>query len=382
MISKEQLDKFKKQTDHCLFGPSSLGRISLCPASAKETLLHPHQEESIWAAAGTRLHKIMEDLLNELNPYEVIKDTTFENDNERDWCLDNLDFIMPVIEKHYGLSIGLEMETSLSEYGVPEVEGTADVVILSSKRLDVIDWKFGSGVQVFAKDNIQAACYAAGVLPKNFEGEVHIWIAQAPLNHFDEWVVTPEELRRIASLEVWEIVDRAMSPHAHYHPSMEACRFCNVKMGCKARSDFLVEQTKALQVAAGEEKIAMDRYIKLLDAADAIGQAIKDVRAYAEKIIVAGGKFGDYKMVAGRANRKWVDIEEAKEFMSPYEDKAYVKKFVSPAQAEKVDRTLKKDEYFQSLWEKTSGKPILVKGTDKRKAIAYGSNSAFAKYIE
>ncbi len=387
MITKKQLDAFYKLTGHCLFGPSSLSRIKLCPAAALKTLQNPIQDESPWAATGTRLHAVMEEAFLSADPHHYIRNTEFKNSEEMVWCLDNADYTLDLASEHTEPVIVVEQEINLADFGCPEVEGTADLIIMSDKRIDVIDWKFGRGVQVFATDNIQAACYAAGALPTDVKDDlpVYLHIAQAPLNHFDGWVVTPRELIDLVKLEVKSIIARAMFLKPDHVPSMEACRFCNGRMKCDPRAEFLKTQ-RALITQASKEPSNVPRsdYIKLLDAADAIGQAIKDIRFYAEDIIRKGGKFGDYKLVPGRAMRKWIDEEDATKFLEEEcGAKAYApKKLVSVAQAEKINRNFKKDAYFQSLWEKNPGKPVLVKGSDKRKAIAYGAASAFAQFIE
>ncbi len=391
MITELQLQKHFEDTGHNLFGPSSLPSIALCPAKAGETLAAPKDTPSKWAIEGTALHFIMEQVCNpDLDTEEILKDVSEER---LPLVLDNLEFIdEKILAHHKAPKIFLEIDSSLAAYDVPEVEGTADYVAHSYGRLDVVDWKFGSGVQVYAKDNLQAAAYAAGLLPSDDIEEVHIWIAQAPLNHFDEWVVTPQYLEELMVDKVWSIVRKAREANPPYNPSLEACRFCNARLpnlaqgykGCQPRQKYLQKiQLDITVAAASPQNITMDRYIELLDKADAIGQAIKDVRMFAEKTIKDGGKFGDYKMVSGRGSRNFIDAVEAETFLKKHlKDKAYApRKLLSVAQAEKADRSLKKDVYFKELWEKRSGKPILVKGSDKRKALQYGAASAFQKHI-
>ena len=60
MITKEMLDEHLEKTGHSLFGPSSLTRREICPASAAEELAHPDQETSPYAAIGSGLHEAME----------------------------------------------------------------------------------------------------------------------------------------------------------------------------------------------------------------------------------------------------------------------------------------------------------------------------------
>ena len=387
-ITDQMLQEHLENTGHALFGPSSLTQRRDCPASALEAYKYGPQPSSEWAAAGTELHDHMEqagltmvgggDGLSYLNNLEI-------EEQRRGWLLDSWDYLQTYIAKHPpDATILFEADVSLKSFGVPEVTGTADVVIRSADRIDVIDWKFGQGVPVFAANNLQGACYAAGAIGFPIPDlPIYIHIAQAPLESFTRWDVTPKELENLMVNDVFDIVLNGRQNTDQYGPSMSACRFCPVKMSCTARLNHLEEGRQLVLQAAENKQMIESQMIKLLDFADDIQQAIKDVRKHAAEVIQNGGTFGDYKMVAGRGSRRPIDKEEYDAFLiSELGDKAYKpREVLSIAQAEKAKPGLKKDSYFKELWEKVPGKPVLVKGTDKRKAIAYGVASHFQKFI-
>lgn len=72
------------------------------------------------------------------------------------WILETIkDEIKPVIMS--------EQKLDLSAY-VPEGFGTADCIIASDNKLQVIDFKYGLGVLVNAENNTQMMLYALGAL--------------------------------------------------------------------------------------------------------------------------------------------------------------------------------------------------------------------------
>jgi hypothetical protein len=81
--------------------------------------------------------------------------------------------------------------------------------------------------------------------------------------------------------------------------------------------------------------------------------------------MIRGEIIPGFSLKPGRSIRKWRadSIEEAERYLDACgipADKLYTMKFISPAQAEKLDSKLKKDDAFISLWEKPEGKLNVV----------------------
>ena len=96
-----------------------------------------------------------------------------------------------------------------------------------------------------------------------------------------------------------------------------------------------------------------------------------------------GTHFDGYKVVAGRANRKYTDeaavIEAAN--AAGYHD-IYKKSLISITEMEKLMGKKTFTEVLGGLVIKPQGKPTLVPASDKRPAIHTGANHDFTEITE
>ena len=85
---------------------------------------------------------------------------------------------------------------------IPKQSGTADLIICSPGIIDVVDWKYGKGVKVFAEYNTQGLCYAWGAFERYDElfdfQAIRIHIGQPRLGHFDLWEIRRDQLHDFA----------------------------------------------------------------------------------------------------------------------------------------------------------------------------------------
>jgi hypothetical protein len=365
-----------------MFGASSLPRIIKCPASVQESLKNPVQPSSPAAEQGTILHDIIATALKSNNPADYIHQTSLSLEDTA-YLLDCWDFIgtLPAsnADDRY-----IEVQGSLTEYDLPEVWGTADYVQVSpygseGVRMDVIDWKFGHGVPVHAKKNYQLVAYLGMATSHLFSQtkqlpEMWVHICQPPLGIFESWKVEPAELEQMILGDITDAIRMAKSSNPPYNPSKYTCIFCGGKHTCPARKKYLKESMQMITKAAqSPSELGKDNafWAEFLDRAEVVKQAIRKVEEYAIEELKAGRPVGDYKLVEGRATRKFIDPEAGKQFIiNRLEDKAWKpREVVSLAQAEKIDRTLKSDPDWQNLIYKPSGKLKLAAGTDKRPAV-------------
>ena len=76
--------------------------------------------------------------------------------------------------------------------------GTADMVVVDSHKIHIIDLKLGKGVVVDAEQNVQLMIYGLGVLDMlGFLYEidtVELTIVQPRIEHFSTWEISAEEL--------------------------------------------------------------------------------------------------------------------------------------------------------------------------------------------
>jgi hypothetical protein len=93
------------------------------------------------------------------------------------------------------------------------------------------------------------------------------------------------------------------------------------------------------------------------------------VKEHAQSVLAAGGIVPGYKLVAGRALRRWADEKAAGDKLDDIlGDEAYVVKLISPSQAEKKLGRKKAGE-IADLIVKPQGKPTLAPEADPRPAI-------------
>lgn len=381
----EQIKVIEEATGHSVFGGSSLPRIVKCPASVQESLSAPLKPESPYAAKGTMLHGIMEKAMKNKHPREYLLSLDLDIEDTV-LCLDAAEYVQSVVALHPSGDFDIEFEAlgNLSSYGLPEVYGTKDVVIRSANRTDVIDYKFGYGVAVYAKENYQLVTYLAMAVP--FEENpphnvnLHVHICQPPLNIYDDWELDYNKMYHMVLGDVTDAIMEARSANPSYHPSESACRFCPANMRCKPRHRWLSEQAKMIQrMSRDPAGVSNEDWAKFLDGWEALKSAASQVEKHAMSEIMAGREFKGYKLVAGRANRKFKDEEKGKAYIKEVlGNKAYASKeppLVSLAQAEKLAPELKQDEFWKDLVYKPDGTPKLKKVTDKGKAMEFGARA-------
>jgi hypothetical protein len=121
----------------------------------------------------------------------------------------------------------------------------------------------------------------------------------------------------------------------------------------------------------------MDELMVVLEKAPMIEAWLRDVRAFVENSMIAGGEVPGWKLVAKRATRKWIDEQKTRAYLEEvgvtpedYEDR----KLKSVAQVEKLFG--KKNSLPDDLVIKESSGYTLAPEYDKRPAIVPGSEFA------
>lgn len=292
--------------------------------------------------------------------------------------------------------------------------GTADHAVCEIGKLTITDLKFGQGVQVFAKENTQGILYAYGFFKKyddlfDFQTIV-IRIAQPRLNHFDEWVISREELLQWAS---W-LKSRAYAAwckDAVRTPSEKACKWCRIASDCAAHAVFverLVDGafdnldepiTSAEMLTIGERILSGDvlfEPIKLgsltVEQKAAILPYRKMVEAWfsgihedLESRCLRGEHVPGYKIVSGRSNRVFTDKVSAIEtldFLGLSDEVIRPRGMITPAQAEtelmKVGYRKKQlPTLLGSVVRKPPGRQSMAPETDSREALVSVASSSF-----
>ena len=363
-------------SQHSKFSPSSIYRVILCPASFKLNQQVPPSPPNKYAVHGTLLHKVVEDYKdNELKRYYNLSS---EDQGYIQDCHDHVALLknnIPGSDTPY--MEAWEQRVYLDPWGIEDAWGTLDHTLEHTVELHISDWKFGQGVQVFAHENEQLLTYMAGCtgypIKKNLE-KLFIHIVQPPLNHFDVYEITPKMLEEFIFDKLQPGLKAALSEYPAFIVGEKQCRFCPA--GNAVLCPALIRQTelnaeelfKHVRVL---ETVPDEKWTHLLNISKQVEQTIRTIRQRAIDRGLRGDNLPGYKVVAGRANRRWDNEEVAGEWLEENTSIDYwvPTKIISPAQAEKADRALKKDKIFFTLYSKGQGKPTLVLESDKRQPI-------------
>lgn len=269
--------------------------------------------------------------------------------------------------------VAIEQKLDLGNW-IPEGFGTADCVMVYGNTVHVFDFKYGKGVQVDAEQNPQMMLYALGAYAAYKMlypiEQICMTIVQPRIDHVSEWTCTLEELLSFGE-KVKEKAVLAIEGKGEYHPDEKACRFCRAKAQCRARSDFNVK--KAFNIGEMPPLISAEEAGQRLLELQDIVKYQKDLQEWALSECLAGKDVPGWKAVEGRSVRDWSDMDAAFDKLikseMTMEEMLYEKKPLTLAQVEKL---IGKKDFQDTVGEfvvKKSGKPTLVKESDKREAI-------------
>jgi hypothetical protein len=251
---------------------------------------------------------------------------------------------------------------------LPGVFGSTDLLGRIGRRAFILDWKFGSGVAVDAVDNPQLMFYAAAAMRTPevqwvFDecDEIECIIVQPP--SVKRWVTDKKRIKAFEQ-ELAMAVKISQLPDAPIKTG-DHCRWCAAKPTCPKMTGAV---DRALAVAVGDiDVMQISRY---LAKADMLEQWVTDLRALAHTMLEAGVVVPDWKLVAKRATRQWVDTQEAENYFSKYEGGVVYepRKLKSPAQMEKALKPFDK-KLPEELVVAVSSGSTLVAESDPRPAV-------------
>jgi len=382
---------------HSEWSPSRLSRIVLCPGSVAQARSVPVEPQNPAAALGSLKHAHVERILGQ--PPETWDELTGKIDAElRSDVGTCIDFMRGLLEPD-GMFF-TELRVSLGMFGVPEVEGTLDLLIINPTNYHIIDWKFGTQVIVHAHDNAQLRSYALGAYAMfhklysiDPDKPCTLHIVQPPVSHFSEEETTFTELVNWCDSVVYPAVQSSQADEPPLCPGPKQCQWCPARAVCQARMTYA--HTAAAEVFKDfiefreGRLVNKERLVEMLAICDDITKLGKDIRAFAVREITRGSDFPGFKLVHKQARRKWIDESAVLEFLdSRYnlsmEDVFSEPKLVSPSQVEQMHRKLKKDPEFKALYSSEPSSIVLTTEDDARPAITSFKSVAdiFADFIE
>jgi len=370
---------------HALLGASSASRWLQCTPSAR---LEANYENttSIYAQEGTVAHELGELLisyfLTAVTSKEgkeiakrlfTVRNSALYNPSMEQHAESYREFVLERLNEAKAITkdaiLLMEQKLDFSNW-VPEGFGTGDAVIIADGTLNIIDLKYGQGVEVSAVDNKQMMLYALGAI-NEFSclydiRNVVMTIFQPRLDNFSHFEMTVIDLLSWANNELKAKAELAFAGDGEFTPGKH-CHFCRAKCECKALA------TRNLEVTKPEMKdsnlMSDEDIVKVLDHADEIKKWLSAVEEYALTKAVEGKEYPGYKLVEGRSNRCYSDANAVAD--------ALLANDIEPAliytKSLKTITSLEKDlgkkvfnEIVGDLIIKPQGKPTLVPESDKR----------------
>lgn len=384
-----QIQKHSER-DHALLSASSASRWLNCTPSAVLENAEGPRETSVYAQEGTLAHELGE-LYIRHDELRTIDDQAFSDRfdeimNNPLFSEEMLDVVPTYVDYcveqfHEAQSndpeaiLDVEQKLDLTEF-VPESFGTADCVIIGGNLLEVVDYKHGKGVPVYAEWNKQLMLYGLGALRKydvlfDIE-EVRLTIVQPRINNISSWQISVEDLLKWAKEELVPVAKLAFEGKGELKAG-DWCKFCAVKNRCRALYQKNAELAK---FDFQEPALLSDEEIsKVLEQIPQLVEWANSVQDYAQNEAVNHGKtWPGFKLVEGISRRKWLDEDKVAEAIfskipEASEDQVYDMKLKTITQIEKIFGKKVVEQQLSDVIVKPQGKPTLVPISDKRPAI-------------
>lgn len=362
---------------HSVLGASAADRWMNCTPSAQLTA-GMEDETTTFAAEGTAAHALCEwKVRKALKMRAGCRPTSdYWTDEMEEFTDDYRDFIMDLVgqaKQHCKDPVTLiEQHLDFSCY-VPDGFGTGDFLLVADKELNVVDFKYGRGVAVYADHNPQMMLYALGAL-NLFDclydiEQVTMTIFQPRLSSISTWTITAAELYQWAEDVLKPKAELAAKGEGEF-VSGSWCRFCKARNTCRARAESFLELARMeFQPPAllSDEEVA-----EVMEKADELSKWASDVMAYAQAEAIENGKHWDgYKLVEGRSVRKFSDEAkvEAAAKEAGYTD-IYNKSLITLTAFEKLMGKKTFADVLGQYVTKPAGKLTLVPVSDKRPEVS------------
>ena len=340
---------------HAKLAASQSGRWLVCPGSVpflEQLKADVGESTSEYAQEGIFAHECLNHQLEVL--YKKAKPNPEMLNHKDQWALDiAVEYVMERMEFNPNSVLALEkFVTPILEY--PDCAGTSDIILLTSKELEIIDYKHGKGVFVSPEWNTQLLVYALGALNITDINIDYVRTTIVQPRHGEARKQSPQgngiltavyEIEQIFEFKgqledgievVNEVTGKAAKPtyslaKAHEEgyispgPRRKACRFCDLKPLCPAIHEGVndaattLAEFEDLDVSAVADSVVLnlEAQKKLLDLHDQI-PLLKQTIAEAEQLIhnlldleeppaLLDDKL---KLVTKVGHRKWIKKKE------------------------------------------------------------------------
>ena len=362
---------------HAILSASASHRWLMCPPSVRLCEQFPGDGGSEFAAEGAEVHELCEYKLKSAlgMPAEPPVPHLLRYSEEMEECASGYAaHVLSLVEKAKQTckdpGVLIEQRVDFSEW-VPEGFGTADCIIVADGTLRTVDYKHGLGVLVEAEGNPQMKCYALGALGL-FDAlydidTISMTIYQPRRENISSWEISRDDLLKWAENTLKPVAALAFAGEGKFCAG-EWCGFCKARHTCRARAEA------NLMLAKHEFKLPdllEDTEIEVaLAKADELAAWVADIREYALQRALSGKVWHGWKLVEGRAVRKYRNEDEVVRAVCEAGFDPFEKKVLGITAMQKLLGKARFDELLSGLIEKPKGKPTLVPDSDKRPAIS------------
>ena len=355
---------------HAFLSPSSSVRWYFCPPSAHLCEQFPDQG-SVFAAEGTEAHSLCEYFLKKelgmecSDPRPAMQ---FYSAEMEEAAQGYLQYILEKVGKYKAAgaetSVYVEQRLDLREY-IPESMGTADCVILAGDTVEIVDFKYG--MHRVPATSMQLRIYALGACevfsPLFAFSRVRMCVFQPRLSSVDEAEMAVDELYAWAREELAPRARQAFDGTGEFACG-DWCRICRARRNCRALAEY------QLELARHEFKdpalLSDEEVADVLSRVDHLVAWAEGVREYALGEALRGHGYPGFKVVSGRAFRKYTDDAAVASRVESIGKDPWEKKLLGVAALEKMLGKKAFSDLLSDLITRPEGKPVLVPDSDKR----------------
>lgn len=361
--------------NHALLSASSSHRWLNCPPSAR--LCEGYDDKgSDFAAEGTDAHSLCEYKLKKALglPAEDPTENLTWYDSEMEDCANGYAaYVLELVEEAKKTCpdpvVLIEQRLDYSKY-VEAGFGTGDCVIVSDDTLNIVDYKHGRGVLVDATENPQMKLYALGALDL-FDclydiRTVTMTIYQPRRANISVFTISTQDLLDWAEKVLVPTAELAFNGDGEYHCG-EWCQFCKAKADCRERARANLELAR---YEFRQPPLLTDEEVEsILAQIDDLVSWAEDIKAYALQAAISGKHWSGYKLVEGRATRKYTDERAVAATVMAAGFDPYEKKLLGITAMTSLLGKKTFNDLLSSLIAKPQGKPTLVPESDSRPAM-------------
>lgn len=374
-------------TNHAKLAASNSHRWINCPGCVALAASLPASTTSIFAKEGTVAHKIISDYFSKkigVNSWSAIDGIPITDEMKKsiNTCIA---FCEQLLYSQKGAQLYSEQKVCLKSID-KEMFGTADIIIdVPFDNLTVIDYKHGSGVEVFVENNSQLAYYALGALEKlgtNYDF-MDLIIVQPRLRpgklKIKKWHIADVP----AFIEHWTEIFTTARLKVEMFPSKyiagSHCQFCGGTAICPALYKKTLELAQkefdtldTLAAFPAPESLELQRLAQILQSANSIRKYLSAVESLAIQMLQSGAAIPRYKLVARRQNRKWRDENNVLQYLEKIglKDIFESRKLKSPHQIEQMVSDKKTIEGLQMyLADTNTNNTTIAHESDGREAV-------------